>query len=215
MRQPKFILTAWILASILTGCSRMLPETNTKQNEAIGFLLTPRSMCNLSGLTFFGTDTACDSITATGSGWLIAPSDSASVLSLQLSFALSTDGEISVYGAGDRANLSRTAARFDFTTAGSSAFHFDSNIGADIGYAAGTDTVTYCLEIDSTEIPPLLLAKDSPCPSGTSSISDATFNSADAGVPGSSAAPGTAWGLRLTNAHLQWIAVNPSRIFNP
>lgn len=204
-----------LLTLIVSGCSILIPESDQGHNEILSALLFPQTSCNVGGLVFLATDSACDANSGTGSGWLIAPADGATILSLQISFQLDTDGELALYGAGDRANLSRTAARMEFSTAGSTAHHFDSNIGSDMGYAAGTDRAVYCLEIDSGQIPPQLLARDLPCPSGTATASDATFNSIDAALPGSSAAPGTAWGLKLNHASIQWVLMPTSRIFNP
>lgn len=215
MRAMPGYFAASLLILTVSGCSRLMQTPDQSKNQILSALLLPQTSCSVGGLVFLATDSACEANSGIGSGWLIAPADGATILSLQIAFRLDTDGELALYGGGNRANLSRTAARMVFSTTGSSAHHFDDSIGADMGYAVGADPRVYCLEIDSGQIPPQLLARDLPCPSGTGTVSDATFNSVDAGLPGSSAAPGAAWGLKLTRASIQWILMPPSRIFNP
>lgn len=212
MRYLREIIFTIILATIQLQCSALLKNEKHREDALFSLILPPPSArsCWLGGQTFLATGSVtCTEGTATGTGLLTAATDSPSVLSVQLSFKLNEGGELRLYGAGNRAALPTTSAFYSFTPKGSTAYHFDSTTGVDVGYVAGTDTVTYCLEINTVEAPPHLRAANTLCPTTTSSIADATFNSNAVGLPGTAAARGTGWGIQLSSATVQ--ALIPSR----
>ncbi|MCP5485657.1 MAG: hypothetical protein H7A22_09040 [Spirochaetales bacterium] len=200
------ILAGTALSFLLFRCDLFQKESGSDLS-ALALVLAGSCNCQIGNVCFSTSGSvSCQSGVASGTGSLIASSLVSDDLSVQVTFQLSSGGQLEFIGGANPNSTFDSSAGANITIPATGNLKSTSDGGAGVA-GPGTAAVTYCMEHHVEESPIHQILDKATC---ASKLATAASYEYDASGP---SAAGGRWGFILTNAQISGITRNASRFF--